>query len=1388
MGERIRSFDWSQSPLGPLELWPPPLRSALSICLNSNFPIAIYWGPELILLYNDQWSPIPGKKHPWALGQPARLAWPEIWHIIEPLFHQVLHTGEATRSRDQLLPMHRHGFTEECYFDYTFSPIRGEGGHVEGIFNAVLETTTRVIGERRLRTLRELGTAKTGDTRTVEQTCRNITQILADNTHDLTFTTLYLLRSSHELIHAGSTGFPPHDHITPTSIDLNLATTPWPFHQVINTHKPVEVHHLAKHLKEAASPQSECPDHAVVLPLAKSGQTELAGFVIVATSPRLSFNDDYRGFLDLLAAQIAAAIANAQSYEAERRRVETLSALDRSKTVFFSNVSHEFRTPLTLMLGPIENLLDQRARELPQDVCEQLTTVQRNGMRLMRLVNNLLDFSRIEAGRVNALFQPTDLAQLTVDIASMFRSAIEQGGLQFHVQCESIETPIYVDRTMWEQIVLNLLSNAFKFTLQGSISVRLKQQSNTAILEVQDTGSGIPAEDLPHLFERFHRVANMHGRTHEGSGIGLALVHELIKLHAGQISVESVLEQGTTFRITLPLGKHHLPQESITEATTPYHIDHGENPFVEEARMWLPSELSQSEAPVSVPSVPVPANSDEANLDETNSDEATTTRVLSSTTPFKPRVLVADDNADMRRYISSLLSHEYHVLTVNDGLAALKTLEIFQPDLVLSDVMMPELDGFELLSHIRKRTSTRPIPVILLSARAGDESRVEGMEAGADDYLVKPFSARELRARVSAHLQMAKLRRETNDALQLSHDLFAALFDAAPVGIYLVDSAMRIRQVNPKAVPVFGEIHPLVGADFVALIQRMLPPTLAEEIVQRFRHTLVTGQPYYVQETASYRIDRKVHEYYDWQIHRIRLDAQQYGVVCYFSDISRHVIGRMELAESEKRLREAQRVAHVGSWQWDARSNVTTGSDELFRIFGLDPYAHSRIDPPDTTQYPINRWQRIDDLIQHSLRIKSGLELELETERQGAPIWLMLRSEVVNDGKGELLGLRGTVQDITDRKTVELKLRKNEERVRLLWEAAAALLTNEDPHTMLHQLFEKIAPHLKLDTYFNFMVNEAKTGLRLASCYGMPQALTDQFKDLAFGQAICGTVALHRSPICANFIQQSDDPKVQLVRSLGIRAYACNPLIAGEQLLGTLSFASRSRDQFEPDELDFLHTICQYVTAAYERLRLISQLQEADRRKNEFLATLAHELRNPLAPLRNGLQVLKLASNEPDALNQSREMMERQLNQMVRLIDDLMDLSRISRGRLELRKERVLLAQVIHQAVETSQPTIEQAGHTFSLRLSEQSIYVHADVTRLAQVFSNLLNNAAKYTEYGGRIGLDVETHGHEVVVRIRDNGVGIPAPMLHRVFEMFTQVDRLWRNHREDLGLDCRW
>jgi signal transduction histidine kinase/DNA-binding response OmpR family regulator len=465
----------------------------------------------------------------------------------------------------------------------------------------------------------------------------------------------------------------------------------------------------------------------------------------VGLNPYRAFDSTYAGFIELVAGQIAASLASARAYDAELRRAEQLEKLDRAKTTFFSNVSHELRTPLTLLLGPLDDVLRNPA--VSPDVRPELDLAHRNALRLLKLVNTLLDFSRIEAGRVEAVYEPTDLVTFTAELASNFRSAMERGGIRLLISADTDATPesgarareaVYVDREMWEKIVLNLLSNAFKHTFEGEVAVTVVDRADHAELVVRDTGVGIPASEIPHLFERFRRVPNARSRTHEGTGIGLALVQELVRLHGGSISVESEEGVGTTFRVRVPRGTAHLPAERIGAARLQSSTAVGSTAFTEQALRWLPDLPAPDEIwdelpdtpPAATPSVDVPG-----------------------------RILLADDNADMREYASRLLrSRGWEVEAVPDGQAALDALQRVRPDLVLSDVMMPRLDGFGLLRAMRASPATRDVPLILLSARAGEESRVEGLDAGADDYLVKPFSARELVARVGAHLTLARLR------------------------------------------------------------------------------------------------------------------------------------------------------------------------------------------------------------------------------------------------------------------------------------------------------------------------------------------------------------------------------------------------------------------------------------------------------------------------------------------------------------------------------------------------------------------------------------------------------------------------------------------------------
>lgn len=756
MGALMRRMDWAATRLGPIERWSPALRMMVKVLLANRFPMLLWWGPDFCQFYNDAYRPILGTKHPQFLGQPVRECWSEIWHILEPLIRTPFEGGPATWMEDIPLEINRYGFLEETHFTIAYSPVPDESAPrgIGGVLATVHEISEKVVGERRTMALRDLS-AGVLEERSAEEACARAAEILANYPKDIPFSLLYLLDGDRKVAHlAGSSGVNADERISPAAITLqpdNPAV--WPLFKAMESGQIEVVDDLSSRgIRVPSGPWADPPGCAAVVPIHSNIAHQLAGFMVAGLSSRLRYDDFYRAFLDLTSSQIATAVANARAYEEERKRAEALAEIDRAKTAFFTNISHEFRTPLTLLLTPIEETLAKPAANLGKDEREHLEMAHRNGMRLLKLVNALLDFSRIEAGRLRANYKPLDICTLTSDLAGMFRATIERAGLSLTVRCQPLQEPIYVDRDMWEKIVLNLLSNAFKFTCDGGIQVQLEDKGDHVELAVSDTGTGIPEAELSHLFERFYRIEGAQGRTFEGSGIGLALVQELVKLHGGTVTVESAVGKGSTFRVSIPKGKAHLPQEHIESGAEGTLADSSErriNSYVTEASKWIPTRLEQ---PTEMPREEMaPAGQEMLVGGQEPTDE-------------RPTILLADDNTDMRDYVKKLLEERYRVIAVNNGLEALKVLEKASPELILSDVMMPGLDGFGLLRAVRENPALAFTPVIFLSARAGEEAKTEGRDAGADDYLIKPFSARELVARVGAHIKLNRIRMEA-DAL-----------------------------------------------------------------------------------------------------------------------------------------------------------------------------------------------------------------------------------------------------------------------------------------------------------------------------------------------------------------------------------------------------------------------------------------------------------------------------------------------------------------------------------------------------------------------------------------------------------------------------------------------
>jgi signal transduction histidine kinase len=843
MARRMRAFDWSHHDLGLPTTWPQSLKTAIRIILTSRQAMFTWWGSSLVNLYNDAYIPVLGAKHPDALGNHAPDIWHEIWHVVGPRAEQALTRDEGTYDEALLLLMERNGFVEETYFTFSYSPIVDDEGGYGGIFSPVTEDTQRIIGERQLALLRELS-VRTADARTWQDACTLSAAALAANPHDIYWALIYMIDVEENVaVLSATAGVQPGCRAAPRSVPLRKPAAdgnvdgggcPWPLAAVARTRQALLIEDLV------ALPPGVVADlpagvrglpaaRAIAIPIAPAGALGKAGILVVGLSPLRLWDDNYQRFLDLVTGEIAAAIANGHAYAEERRRAEALAELDRAKTTFFSNVSHEFRTPLSLMLGPLDDLLHD---DLPVAAHRQIDMVHRNALRLLKLVNTLLDFARIEAARMQADYEPVDLARLTADLAATFRSAVERAGMRLIVGCPPLPQPVYVDREMWEKIVLNLLSNAFKFTFEGEIEVSLRWLDGNVELAVRDTGTGIPPAELPRIFERFHRAPSARGRTIEGTGIGLALVKELVRLHGGTIEAASVVDQGSVFTVSLPTGSQHLPAEHIGRERTHASTALGAMPFVEEALRWLPDGDGQEDGDGLAPAIGSPLDYGAPRPADGGADGHHT----------GDRILVADDNADMRLYLRHLLGTRWQVETVADGAAALQAAAARPPDLVLTDIMMPGMDGLALLAHLRGDPRLREIPVILLSARAGDEARIEGMMAGADDYLVKPFSARELLARVQAHLELARVRRESAAALRASEDRLRALSQSleARVQERTLELARSNRELDQFAYIASHDLKaPLRAIEHLAAwisqdAADALPPT-SQEHLQKLR-------------------------------------------------------------------------------------------------------------------------------------------------------------------------------------------------------------------------------------------------------------------------------------------------------------------------------------------------------------------------------------------------------------------------------------------------------------------------------------------------------------------------------------------------------------------------
>lgn len=1242
-----RAVDWSRTSIGPVDGWSQALRSTASLVLHNHSPMLLWWGEEFVQIYNDAYRPVLGEKHPRAMGQRFRDCWSEVFHILGPMAERPFRGGPASVSDDIAVLIERKVLREESHFRLAYSPVPDETVEtgIGGVLATVTEITEQVYADRQIRTLRDLGATSSADVRTAGEACINVAAVLRENPSDVPFALLYLLDEGEtraQRVASAGVDTQSLEQLAPASVDFAAApgTDPWRLREVARE-RCIEVVPLLPQATDMLprTPWGDVPQSGIVLPLASSDQSPTYGVLICGLSPHRVLDAGYRTFFELMASRVATAIRDVRALEEQRKRAEALAAIDRAKTAFFSNVSHEFRTPLTLMLGPVAEIAADPA--IPEQARAQLDLAHRNALRLLRLVNTLLDFSRIEAGRVQASYEPTDLAELTRDLASTFRSAIERGGLDYTVDCESFPEPVYVDPQMWEKIVLNLLSNAFKYTLQGEIAVQLRPHDGHALLEVRDTGAGIAKHELARIFERFHRVEGVPGRTQEGTGIGLALVKELVKLHGGTITAASELGSGTLFRVSIPLGAAHLAADRLKTVRPSGSSAINAQAFVQEALRWIPENTAGApKNPLGIVPDPVPVAALPANACDS-----------------RPRVLVADDNADMRAYLRDLLAGRYAVEVVENGVAALEAASRQRPDLIISDVMMPRLDGLGLLQAIRADKRLLDVPVILLSARAGEEARVDGLGSGADDYLVKPFSARELVARVGALLELTALRRR-------SEERFRALVSASSDAVYSMNAD-------------WSEMRFLQGRDFIA--------------------------------------DTK--------------DASSTWIELY-------------------------------------------------------------IDPEDQAKVLAH--------IEQAVRNKGRFELEHRVRRvDGSPGWALSRAIPVLDERGEIIEWFGMAVDMTEHKRFEADLRDTAAWLTAQKEAFQAAVNNAPLATSLailtHAATEQMDGQARCAFY---IANAEQTELRHVT--GMSEEYARCVERFPIGpdSLACGLAAYRREPVITPDVTREPRWKdwLWLARQYGYRACWSFPVEAlTGKVVGTFAIYQEEPREPTPRDRELAMRLAQSAAIiisrhqeAEERAHGAQALRLADRQKDEFLAMLAHELRNPLAPIANASELLSRMMTGHAEAQLANGMIKRQVTQMTRLVDDLLDVSRITQGRITLQRQPVDLARVVSQSVEMVEPRLHEKRHTLTVETtaSDEPLYVEADMARLVQCLGNLLTNAVKYTDPGGAIRVWTRQEGSDAVIAISDNGSGISAELLPHVFDLFVQGERTLDRAQGGLGI----
>jgi PAS domain S-box-containing protein len=1025
------------------------------------------------------------------------------------------------------------------------------------------------------------------------------------------------------------------------------------------------------------------------------------------------------------------------------------------------------------MLGPLEELSARDDAEPGQSTRGLAEVAHRNGLRLLKLVNTLLDFSSLEAGRLQGRFEPIDIGAYTSELASAFRSAIQQAGLSFIVDTPSGLEAAYIDPSLWEKIVLNLLSNALKFTLQGEITVRLRQVDDMFVLEVRDTGIGIPSEAQPRLFERFYRVEGSRGRTQEGTGIGLALVHDLVKLHGGTIRAESAVGVGTTFIVTIPRGMRHLPSERVVKEQRQV-ASRIANQFTGEASRW-----NGVDDLVSV-------------FTELQPHEN-----ASSETKKRGCVLLVDDNADMRDYAARLLGKSFDVLTASDGEAAIEVLKHTRPDLILTDVMMPRLDGFGLIRAVRAHPEWRTLPVILLSARAGDEARIEGVSENADDYLVKPFSARELLARVSTHLELARVRRESERKVREADERMRLALQAVGVGTWTwdIDDAVLVADENVFRLFSFTPV-----ADGKAPLELLLPKIHPADLprIQATLDRVARGEQDNIDE--EYRIQQPdgAVRWVESRGH-LRFGEKRRLLSGVFIDIterkqleSERVSLHDQVQSTVDRLNFSLESLALGHWSWDVKTDIISCSPRMLDIYGIPSGATSTREELRYKIHPDDR-DRAREASRKAIEAKSDYRIEYRVLHPTRGLrWIAATGRPVFNKDRELVGMMGVTQDITERKQAELHLLKQKD---VLEQIVVGTGLEEILESLTHWIEDFAERNL---TAAVWLVNAEGKSQRFAAGKRIPAAWRERLDGAAISPAFSAATAANKR--AAGGVDLQRDPVWEQLKSeavqLGVMGAWTSPILSSVgEVLGTISIYYLESTAPTSHERDLVEVATRTASIAIERKRAEEALRESRARIEKhaveleaivaertaklretigeleaFSYSISHDMRAPLRSM-HGYAELLITEYSSQLSEEGQLYLQRVIKNATRLellVHDVLAYSKVAKEQVQLTPVSLesFVPSLLEQVQELQSPHIR-----LNIKAPLPTVLGHE--AYLSQIFTNLVSNAVKFARTDVPLSIEISaTVGNGMaLVRVADNGIGIAPEHFERIFEIFGRV-----------------